>query len=290
MNRKMRERKGSEKEIDPRNQLNELTSTEWIKRTKSVWFSKPPPRDKLKIQHPATFAESDIEELLLVFTKRGDKVLDPFLGVGSTLIACHNKERYGVGIELIEKWVNIARKRVKLYASQVKLDQFNKPRITQTIIQGDARIKMKEFNDNEFDFIVTSPPYWKILEKAVDHKSKRERLSKNLPTKYSENEADLGNIENYDEFLNELNKVFAQCFRVLKKGKYMCVIVSDFRRREKLIMYHADLAKKICDIGFILKAVNVLVQDSKTLYPYGYPYDYVPNINHQFILIFRKPE
>ncbi|WP_287583932.1 DNA methyltransferase [Candidatus Borrarchaeum sp.] len=278
-------------EIDPRNDLNDLTSKEWVKRTKSIWYSQPPQRDKLKIQHPATFAESDIEELLLFFTKRGNKVLDPFLGVGSTLIACYNKDRHGIGIELINKWVEIARKRVKLVTSQLKLDQINKEeRITQTIIHGDAREKMKDFNDNEFDFIVTSPPYWKILRKAVDHKSKQERINKGLPTKYSEHEADLGNITEYSEFLNELKRIFAQCYRVLKKKKYMCVIITDFRIRQRFIMYHADLAQRICELGFILKAANILVQDSKTLYPYGYPFDYVPNVHHQFILIFRKPE
>lgn len=275
--------------VDKRNKLNDLSSKEWVKKTKSVWYSKPPPRDRLKVQHPATFAESDIEELILFFTKKGERVLDPFVGVGSTLLACYNTERTGVGIELINKWANIARERLNRHASNAKLDQLFVDRTNQTVVQGDSRLKIREFKGSEFDFIVTSPPYWQILRKAADHKTKRERLGKNLPTVYSEEKADLGNIINYKEFLNQLEIIFSECYRVLKKGKYMCVIVSDFRREKKFIMYHSDLVNKICEIGFILKSVNILIQDNKKLYPYGYPFDYVPNVNHQYILIFRKP-
>jgi len=275
---------------DPENQLNDLTGTEWIKRTKSVWYSKPPIRDPLKSQHPATFAESDIEELIKFFTKSGQSVLDPFVGVGSTLIACYNTGRHGIGIELIDKWVEIAKKRLKKFTSQTKLgiNQTITKRPSLEIIKGDAREEMKKLQNESFDFIVTSPPYWKILTKAKDHKTKKERLSKGLPTKYSENVNDLGNIEDYNTFLSELQKVWQECYRVLKKGKYMCIIVSDFRNNSQFVMYHADIVRIVCEVGFVLKGVNILVQDNKKLYPYGYPYDFVPNIHHQYILIFKK--
>jgi len=56
----------------------------------SVLISTPPARDMLKKKHPATFAENDIEKLILFFTKENDYVLDPFVGSGSTLVACNN--------------------------------------------------------------------------------------------------------------------------------------------------------------------------------------------------------
>ncbi|MEM2741716.1 MAG: DNA methyltransferase, partial [Nitrososphaeria archaeon] len=198
--------------FDPRNELNDLTGTEWIKLTKSVWFSIPPPRDKLKEQHPATFAESDIEKLILFFTKKYQKVLDPFVGVGSTLIAAYNTERNAVGVELIKKWVDIAKKRLDNVRAQRRLDQLE-PLTKQEILHGDAREVLKKFNDEEFDFIVTSPPYWRILTKKPDHKTKRERLARGLPTKYSEDSLDLGNIPTYEDFLNELKKVWIECHR-----------------------------------------------------------------------------
>ena len=156
------------------------------------------------------------------------------------------------------------------------------------IVRGDSREILKGFESESFDFIVTSPPYWKILTKVPDHKSKMERLSKGLPTRYSEDKRDLGNADEYGAFLREVVKVFSQCFRVLREGKYMAVVVSDFRHGSKFIAFHNDLAMAVEEVGFSLEGITVLVQDNKNLYPYGMPYAYVSNIHHQYILIFRK--
>jgi hypothetical protein len=70
----------------------------------------------------------------------------------------------------------------------------------------------------------------------------------------------------------------------------MAVIVSDFRHKSKFISFHSDLISRLTENNkFILQGVKVLVQNNKRLYPYGYPYAYVENIHHQYIVIFRKP-
>jgi len=284
---------------DSRNSLNDLNNVEWLTFTKSVWQSRPPPRDELKEQHPATFAENDIEKLILFFTKKGGRVLDPFSGSGSTLIACLNTNREGLGIELVDKWITISKQRLQR-AKQIAGSLPNIPTefvqgrgqlLRQPgleIMQGDSRAVLKQIRRESFDFVVTSPPYWAILTKARDHKSKRERLSKGLPTKYSEDKRDLGNASSYRGFLHELTKVFEECYRVLKQGKYMVIIVSDFRHGSKFVPFHNDLSDAVQTIGFSLEGITILVQDSKNLYPYGMPYAYVSNIHHQYILIFRK--
>ncbi len=193
---------------DRRNKLNELSNKEWMIETKSVWFSKPPQRDKLKSQHPATFAESDVARLINFFTKPGETVLDPFVGSGSTLIACAQTNRIGTGIELIEYWATIAQQRL----------ENEMPNSNQTILTGDSREILPGIPSESFDFIVTSPPYWMILRKDWDHKVKNERKAKGLRTRYSDEEKDLGNLESYDEFLAQLGGIFEQCLRVLKTG------------------------------------------------------------------------
>lgn len=263
---------------DPRNKLNELTNRDWMVETKSVWFSRPPQRDELKAQHPATFAESDIVRLIEFFTKPDGKVLDPFVGSGSTLVACAQTGRCGVGIELIEQWAEIAKRRVDA----------QEPTSEQQIFTGDAREVMGQIDDGSFDFIVTSPPYWSILRKDLDHKVKAERKSKGLQTRYSDQSNDLGNTESYEQFLEELGVVFRQCWRVLATRRYMCVVVSDFRHGSKFIAYHSDISRVMESVGFSLEGITVLVQDSKNLYPYGLPYAFVSNIHHQYILTFRK--
>ena len=269
--------------VDPRNSLNDLTNREWMVETKSVWFSRPPQRDELKAQHPATFAETDIVRLIDFFTKSGGSVLDPFLGSGSTLVACALTGRNGTGIELIEHWADIAEQRVA--STEDRIDG-----VTQRIIPGDSRKCLGELEDESFDFIVTSPPYWSILHKDWDHKVKAERKSKGLQTRYSDDPGDLGNTASYEEFLGELGKVFGECRRVLKSKRYMCVIVSDFRHKSKFVPYHSDISKVMESVGFSLEGITILVQDSKNLYPYGLPFAFVSNIHHQYILVFRRNE
>lgn len=264
--------------IDPRNTLNELTNTEWMIETKSVWFSRPPQRDKLKAQHPATFAESDIVRLIEFFTKPGQRVLDPFVGSGSTLVACAQCGRVGTGIELVEQWADVARQRA---ANE-------QPDTEQAVINADSREALAQITDESFDFVVTSPPYWMILRKDWDHKVKAERKSKGLETRYSDEENDLGNVESYDDFLKELGAVFTECHRVLGKKRYMCVVVSDFRHKSKFVAYHSDICRVMEDVGFSLEGITILAQDNKNLYPYGLPFAFVSNIHHQYILVFRK--
>ena len=99
------------------------------------------------------------------------------------------------------------------------------------------------------DFMVTSPPILGILNKQ-DQKVKKNRVANNLETKYSESEKDLGNVENYDEFLEILvNKVFLQCARTLKYGKYMAIVVSDFRDKSEYISFHSDLIHELNKAG-----------------------------------------
>ena len=269
--------------VDQRNRLNDLTNKEWLQQTKSFWKSQAPPRDELKLQHPATFSERDIERLIRLFTKSGQPVLDPFVGVGSTVIACLRSGRTGMGIELAAQWYETAQQRLAAETG-------NGPPQDINLILGDAGTELAQMAPASVDFIVTSPPYWRILNKD-GQKVSAERTSRGLPTNYGDDGQNLGNIEDYAEFLTKLGGVFSQCARVLRAKQYMVVIVSDFRHGPRYYLYHADLARTIEQHSpMVLKGVISLLQDSKNLYAYGIPYAYVPNIHHQQILILQKPD
>jgi len=265
-----------------KNVLNDLTGKEWIQLTKSVWMQKglgnKHPHAKIEKMHPAPFSYQDVGKLISFFTKKNQIVLDPFSGVASTSKACAILKRKSVGIELTKKWVELSKERLKNEVGTSK---------NQEILQGDSREELNKFDESYFDFIVTSPPYWQILNKKTDLKT-RTRVENGLDKKYSDDENDLGNIKSYDDFLIELQKVFSNCFRVLKDKKYMCIIVSDFRNNSRFTAYHSDVTRIMGDIGFHLKGISILVQNHKSLHPYGYPYAFVPNIHHQYILIFQK--
>lgn len=278
---------------DPRNSLNDLNGSQWLPETKSFFFQKglgaKHPHAQIERQHPAPFSFQDIEHLVVFFTKRGMSVLDPFGGVGSTAKACELEGRICTSIELQERWHNLAIERLEMEVGEGTSRKHK-------FVLGDTRVILKDFDDSSFDFMVTSPPYWSILNKKADYKVKAERLANNLVTNYSDNDTkDLANLGSYEDFLKVLvDDVFMECGRVLRPKKYMCLVVSDFRHQSEFISFHSDLIhainhRKTTDGYFMnLQGVKVLLQNHKTLLPYGYPFAYVENIHHQYVLIFRK--
>jgi len=271
---------------DRRNLLNDLTATEWLPETVSVWTQRGLGADhadaRIERQHPAPFSFTDVSRLIRFFTKRGGVVLDPFVGVGSTLKACALEGRTGIGFELNSKYARLAKQRLRTEVRDLWATAE-----AQEVRVGDARKLVRELPENSLDFVVTSPPYWNILHKE-DHKAKQERLSRALDTRYSDHELDLGNIPKYETFLLEVAGILGACSRPLKPKKYMAAIVSDFRDKSRFVLFHADLARALESYGFETRGLSVLYQRHKRVFPYGYPYAYVPNIHHQFILILQN--
>lgn len=270
----------------PINRLNDLTAKEWIPETVSVWVQRGLGQGHAHAQierlHPAPFSFQDVARLIRFFTKSGELVLDPFVGVGSTLKAAAIEGRKGIGIELNKKYVRLARRRLK-----VELNGDAGICHDQQLIQGDARAVIPTLEEGSVKLVVTSPPYWNILHKQ-DHKAKQERIAHGLDTKYSDDPSDLGNIKSYPEFLNAVSDTLALTRPVLAEGGHLCVIVGDFRQKSKYFMLHADIARELESRGFTLKGITVLYQRHKRVFPYGFPYGYVPNLHHQHIVILAK--
>lgn len=278
------EEKAATRVVHPRNALNDLTSTEWLPETISVWNQRGLGAShedaQIERQHPAPFSFTDIARLVRFFTKRGHKVLDPFVGVGSTLKACALEGREGVGFELNPKYARLAQERL---VAEVRIANPAK----QEVLVGDARDLIGKMAADSVDFVVTSPPYWNILHKE-DHKAEQERKANDLDTRYSDDVRDLGNVADYDVFLHELSGILGGCGRVLRAKKYMAVIVSDFRDKSRYVMFHADIAQKLEEHGFELRGITILYQRHKRIFPYGYPYAFVPNIHHQYIVLMQN--
>jgi len=273
------------------NKLNELSAKEWLKFTKTWFVHNPPPRKKEEVLHPAKYPESMIEEFVKFFTKKGALVFDPFLGTGSTLVACHNSERNGVGIELQQKYGQIAKERLKALESQLKLEKDGaKLKCKQLVIVGDSNnIEQywEQYSLPLIDFIITSPPYGPMLNKKGLASAKREE--EGFDTKYSEEEQDLGNVQDYDDFLKKLIELFVKIKNKIKSGGYIVVILQNYRHGAEFKTLAWDFASEMKK-HFTMSGCRIWCQDNKTLYPYGYRYCFVPNVHHHECLIFRKVE
>ncbi len=276
-------------DVSPLNRLNELSAQEWLRFTKTWFVHNPPRRKKDEILHPAKYPEDMIEEFIRFFTKTGQVVFDPFLGTGSTLVAAYNAKRSGIGIELQEKYAEVAKKRLQEMESQLRLsDEGARMDCKQLVLQGNAaEIEgfWKKLELPEIDLVITSPPYGPMLNKKGLVTKERER--KGLDLKYSEDEHDLGNADGYEDFLKKLLGIFLKIKPKVKVGGYVVVILQNYMDKGDYKMLAWDFAREMGK-HFQLRGERVWLQDNKTLYPYGYRYCFVPNVHHHYCLVFRK--
>lgn len=98
---------------------SDLTREEFIEWTEGVW--NIPPEHRSKVNHPAPFPLQLPYRCIKLFSFVGDVVLDPFVGSGTTLIACHKLGRIGIGVEISEAYCNIAIKRLLAHCGQQTL-------------------------------------------------------------------------------------------------------------------------------------------------------------------------
>lgn len=270
--------RGVEGIYDKRNKINDLTGKEWLKLSKSVWISTRNAIDKDAFEHPAPFLVEDVKKLILLFTKKTDTVLDPFMGSGTTVIASVLSKRYGIGIDLNKEYIKLAKKRLRKI--DVKSKEFK-------LIIGDSLKAIKKVNS--IDYCVTSPPYHNILKNkgmGIRHDGSQRRQGIEY---YSDDDDDVGNKETYNAYVESVKNIMNQVFKKLKNKKYCTIIISDFTVEKRETNAHGDMIKLMQEIGFEFAGNTILVQDSKPLYPYGYPYAYKINHVHQYLLNFRKP-
>jgi len=271
-------------EVDPRNSLNELTGGEWLYFTKSVITTAYPPElgHDMRKAHGACKPPRLMKELIEFFTKADGLVLDPFAGVGGTLLGASicSPPRRAVGIEINPRWIDV-------YAEVCQREGV----APAEIHLGDCREAMARMEAGSFDFIATDPPYNVHLERTMCN-GVYDATHSNRRTDYdmrSDDPADLANLDTFDTYLSGMREVFGECLRVLAPKAYMAVIVRNAYQNGRYIYTNIRLAEAAESVGFVLKGEKVWYQAGTRLRPYGYPFAYVPNIAHQYIVILQKP-
>ena len=267
------------------NKLNDLTSKEWLKFQKSWFILNPKPRPKNVLLHPAKFPEELVEYFIRFFTKRGDTVLDPMIGTGSSIISSMNTGRNSIGIELSKKYTKITENRIRERINNLEnRKDSNIKKINIKLYNGDSR-NLEQLKMHDIDYCITSPPYWNML-RVKGFETQKARKDNNLDLYYSDNKEDLGNIDEYEIFLEELSDIYLKVHKVLKIGGYLTVIVKNIKKNGKIFPLAWDLANKLkC---FTLKDEKIWCQDNVKLAPYGYGYSWVSNTVHHYCLIFKK--
>jgi DNA modification methylase len=292
----------------PANTLNELTGEEWLYFTKSVWGTAYPSElgHNLRKQHGANKPPRLMARLIEFFTSSGELVLDPFAGVGGTLLgaAITRGPRCALGIEIEARWVEVYE---SLLAQLCAERDGRGPRLADigpsdpggerpfdpaglTMRLGDSLLVLPELEAESVDFVATDPPY-NIQLPITMAGGKLAEAHSNRRTDYSmvtDHPGDLANSADYETFLDRMESVFVQLVRVLRPDRYAAVIVRDAYQEGRYIFTGADLAQRATHAGFTVKGDVIWYQAGTRLRPYGYPHSYVPNISHQHVLILRR--
>jgi len=270
-----------------RARANDLDGKQWQKNSISVWDDIRKSQDERRLKHPALFPSMLVRRILESFTTSADKVvLDPFMGSGSALLAAREMGKFGIGFEVSRKYAQLARSRLSQLPlrGSPDLDDDEAARAGYNIILDDAR-KLREYVEPEsVDICITSPPYWDILsrKRTADGKASRD---------YGRHSGDLSTIADYEQFLDELVKVFVEVCQVLKSGRYCVINVMDLRKGAQFFPYHSDLATKLADISDFIWD-DLIIWNRKAEYnnirPLGYPSVFRINKIHEYLLIMRK--
>ncbi|MFO7945932.1 MAG: DNA methyltransferase [Armatimonadota bacterium] len=267
------------KKLEPNN-LNDLYSKEWIRFQKSWFIHNPPPRNSDVLVHPAKFPEDLVEEFIRFFTSAGQTVLDPMAGTGSALIAALRSGRAAYGIELQEKYASIARERMETLC-----EELNDPP-DWDVATADA----SEFDYAgipTIDYCITSPPYWDMLRRKGYETQQKRRANDDLDTHYSEDYADVGNIEEYEAFLEALVTIYRRVSECLRDRAYMTIIVKNVKKGGTIYPLAWDLARHVSEF-LTLKDEKIWCQDNQRLAPYGMGHAWVSNTMHHYCLNFRN--
>ena len=265
-----------------RNRLNDLSPKEWLRFQKSWFVHNPPPRQRQARRHPAKFPETLAQEFVEFFTKRGQRVLDPMVGTGSTLVACLRSGRNSVGIELNPTYARLARQTV---AEERELLGEQAAGLESEVITADAA-QLPDLGLPAADYVLTSPPYWNMLHARGAETQLRRRLQDGLDVVYSDHPADLGNIADYAEFLDRLVAVYAALPAVLRPKAYLTIIVKNVKKGGQVFPLAWDLAARLSRM-FTLKDEKIWAQDDIRLAPYGLGNAWVSNTFHHYCLQFR---
>ena len=293
--------------VHPDNALNKLSGEEWLYFTKSLWTTAYPSElgHAARKAHGANKPPRLMARLIEFFTKPGELVLDPFAGVGGTLLGasvCRSPRR-AVGFEIEPRWAQVYASVVadalsaqqgeaSLLADLGSSDPGGPRRFDPhgaEMVVGDALTLLASRDSASVDFVATDPPYNPQLKLTMAGGRLAEQFA-NRRTDYAmvtTDPADLANSATYDEYLERMEGVLSGLRRVLRDKRYATIIVRDAYQEGRYRFTGSDLAARAERVGFVTKGDLVWYQAGARLRPYGYPRSFVPNIVHQHILVLR---
>ena len=272
----------------PVNHLNCMTPKEWLKAQIGVWqfyYEARDVRDK-KI-HPATYPIALSTRCIELFTHKGELVLDPFVGSGTTLLSARDTFRNAVGFDLSTQYVEITKDRLS------QLELFGNSR--QVAVADDARNIPAYLEPESLSLILTSPPYANLLNRKRKNKSRRgvERFNDQYQQveQYSQDKRDLGTLA-LEQYGQEMGNIFKGLLPLLKPKSHCVINVPDMWWENKRIPIHIEVIKALEAVGYELR--NTVIWDRTNIVNrlgiFGWPNNYITmGVTFEYLLDFWRP-
>lgn len=274
------------------NHINCLTAKEWIKDQIGVWEFFYESRDiRDKSVHPAVFPIAMAKKTIELFTHEGELVLDPFVGVGTTLVAAKDLKRNAVGFDLNPKYIQVSKKRL----AQSNLTEGTQ----QTPIADDARNIDQYLEPETVKLVFTSPPYANLLNRPRLNKSRRGNLRQNKQflrvEQYSQDSRDLGTLE-IEDYSKAITEIYKKILPLMKPKAHNVINIPDMWWRDikygRRIPIHIYVYHAMLDAGFELR--NTIIWNRNNIVNkvgiFGWPSNYITmGTTFEYLLDFWKP-
>ena len=272
-----------------KNKLNDLPGGQWTFFLNSVINTRFPTNgvesyahDIRKI-HPSPKPPQLMRDIIEFFTKENEVVLDYFMGVGGTLLGASLCNRNAIGIDLNQKYIDTYKEANKALGLK-----------EQVTLLGDSIQLLKsgkEINgllkNKKASLVLIDPPYGDMLarEKTGEAIKKNQDSS---PTPFTDLATDLGNME-IDEFFPIFKESIKDSMKYLKSRGHIVVFMKDLQpSKTSPNLLHSRVIEDLAEIeGLRYLGMKIWADQGVNLYPYGYPFAFVSNQIHQYIMIFR---
>ncbi len=258
--------------------INDLNLNRWKEYddiiTDSLWiFDKRDSSGIHRAGYWGNFIPQIPNQLLRRYTKKGEWVLDPFSGSGTTLIEAQRLGRNAVGIELSKKVLTQTEKNIAKEINQfdIKLGFINDDSSSVSLKSVLSSLQIKSFQ-----FQIFHPPYWDII-------------------KFSNSKSDLSNAKTIDDFLNSFGRVLDNCLPFLDRKRFAAVVIGDKYSNGEWIPLGFYVMQEFIKRGLILKSTIVknfdettAKRNQKELWRYRALAGGFYVFKHEYIFIFQK--
>jgi 16S rRNA G966 N2-methylase RsmD len=273
-----------------KNRLNDLPGNKWTFFLNSVINTRfPTSGDEsyahhIRKIHPSPKPPQLMRDIIEFFTKENELVFDYFMGVGGSLLGASLANRRAVGIDLNQDYIN-----AYLNASKELGLPPQKTLIGDSIDILADKSKLQIILEGEYcSLILIDPPYGDMLAREKTGESAKNRRDKSA-TPFTDLETDLGNMS-VEEFFPIFRNSVSNSIEFLKPKGHVVVFMKDLQpNKDSSNLLHARVIEDLSSIpGLNYVGMKIWADQGVNLYPYGYPYSFVSNQIHQFILIFKK--